>query len=341
LKKVNVVIVGAGDWGKNLIKNFNKTANIIGVCDKNDLAIKQVYEQYKIGSILWEQILAQKEIDAVVIATNKSHYELARQALLANKHVFIEKPLAPNVTQAKDLYNIALNLNKKLMVGHLLQYNPAFIELKKICNNGCLGEVLYAYSNRLSFGKFMPEEDVLLSLASHDFSMMLSLMGKPKSVDAFANCFLVDQIADHAMIRLQFNEKKFGHIFVSWMHPYKERKLVVIGSKAMAVFDDLEIHGNKLKVYYHDLNIGTNNDFNNNKEQSINLSLENLKSEVIDIKDQQEPLFKEVEHFIKCIQHDLIPNTDGNEAIEVLQVIEKIYHKLDYLSGKKIKNQLL
>ena len=323
MKQVNVAVVGAGDWGKNLIRNFYRVSNLVGVCDNNQIVAEQVALQYKIKNFSWQEILLSREIDAVIIANNRSHYQLTKEALLANKHVFVEKPLAPTAEQAEDLCSLAVQFNKKLMVGHLLHYHPAFIELKKICNNRAIGEIRYVYSNRLAFGKFMPEENVILNFASHDISMMLALMGKPKSINTFADCFLMNNIIDQATLRLQFSSQQYGHIFVSWFHPVKERKFVVIGSKSMVVFDDLADWEKKLCIYHHKVNINDNN-----------VVLNNLDSEFIKLENYNEPLFNEAEHFIKCIQQNLVPITDGAEALEVLKIVEQSY------KSASISNQL-
>jgi predicted dehydrogenase len=312
LKQVNVAVVGAGDWGKNLIRNFYKISNLVGICDNNQIVAEQIALQYQVKNLSWQQILLSREIDAVVIANNRSHYQLTKEALLANKHVFVEKPLAPTVEQAEDLCSLAVQFNKKLMVGHLLQYHPAFIELKKICNNQIVGEIRYVYSNRLAFGKFMPEENVILNFASHDISMMLALMGKPTSVNTFANCFLMNNIVDQATLRLQFSSQQYGHIFVSWFHPVKERKFVVIGSRAMVVFDDLAGWEHKLCIYHHKVDINDNN-----------VVLNNLDPEFVKLENHNEPLFNEATHFIKCIEQNLIPYTDGAESLEVLKIVEQ------------------
>lgn len=309
---MNVAVVGAGYWGKNLIRNFYKASNLVGICDNNQILAEQIALQYQVKNLSWQQILLSREIDAVVIANNRSHYQFTKEALLANKHVFVEKPLAPTVEQAEDLCSLAVQFNKKLMVGHLLHYHPAFIELKNMCNNQVVGDIRYVYSNRLAFGKFMPEENVILNFASHDISMMLALMGKPKSVNTFANSFLINNIIDQATLRLQFSPQQYGHIFVSWFHPVKERKFVVIGSRAMVVFDDLASWEHKLCVYHHKVDINENN-----------VLLNNLDPEFIKLENHNEPLFNEATHFIKCIEHNLIPYTDGAESLEVLKIVEQ------------------
>ncbi|MGI9214795.1 MAG: Gfo/Idh/MocA family protein [Gammaproteobacteria bacterium] len=323
MNQINIAIIGVGDWGKNLIRNFNQFASIVAVCDLNPVIADTVARQYQVISMTFQQILASKEIDAVVISTNRSHYNLVKQALYANKHVFVEKPLANNLQQAKDLYKISKQVNKKLMVGHLLHYHPAFIELKKICYSKVLGDISYVYSNRLTFGKFMPEEDVILNLASYDISMILSLLGKPKSLTAFADSFLIKNVVDQAILRFNFSEQQHGHVFVSWFHPVQEHKLVVIGSKAMAVFDDLAEWPKKLCLYHHVIDL-----------QGDIAVLKNLHPEFVKIYNPVEPLFNETKHFIECIQKDLIPQTSAEESLDILDIIDQASRQLKSLQKK-------
>jgi predicted dehydrogenase len=317
LKEVKVAVVGTGDWGKNLVRNFHKLSALAAVCDLNNLIADQMAAKYKVKNLAWQQILDSSEITAVALSNNRSHYQFAKEALLANKHVFVEKPLAPNVQQAKELHTLAKSVNKVLMVGHLLHYHPAFISLKKLCSSGMLGDIKYAYSNRLDFGKFMPEEDVILNFASHDISMMLSLMGKPKSIISSGNDFLINNIADHALLKLTFANHTEGHIFASWFHPLKERKFVVIGSQAMAVFDDLDDWPQKLCLYHQTVDIHDNV-----------AKLRKLQPEFIAIDNIVEPLYNELNHFIQSIKTNQTPHTDSLEALEVLKIVEQASKQL-------------
>lgn len=321
--QVKIAIVGLGDWGKNIVRNFNQVASVIAVCDLNPITAATIARQYQVANMTFEQILANQEIDAIAIATNKAHYNLVKQALYANKHVFVEKPLANNLQQGKDLYKIAQQMNKKLMVGYLLHYHPAFIELKKLHANNLLGNINYIYSNRLAFGKFMPEEDVLLNLASHDISMLLSLLGKPKCLTVFADTFLIKNVIDQAILRFKFSEQQHGHIFVSWFHPLKERKLVINGSKAMAVFDDLADWPKKLCLYHHVID----------KQANVAI-LKNLHPEYIKIYDSTEPLLRETKYFIECIEKDLSPLTSIEESLDILDLIDQATRQLKSLHKK-------
>lgn len=324
LKKVNIAVVGAGDWGKNIIRNFNKVANLVAICDVNLSLAKRIASEYGIKNLSWQELLEYEELDAIAITNNRSHYELAKAALNANKHIFVEKPLAYNSSQAQELCDLAVKKNKKIMVGHLLNYHPAFIKLKQLCDQNVLGKIHYIYSNRLALGKFMPGEDVILNFASHDISMLLTLVGGFKILTTLADSFLIKNTIDQAILKLKFGENSYGHIFVSWFHPIKERKLVVIGSKATIVFDDLLDWPEKLCLYHRSINY-----------TSDLVVLKNLPHEFISIENQVEPLLNETQHFIDCVQNNLTPKTDGLEGLEVLKIIEQINNNLT------LKNNLI
>ena len=318
MEQASIAVVGIGDWGKNLVRNFHKLSKLIAICDINHIVAEQIAVKYQVKNLSWQQILDSNEINTVAIVKDQSHYQFVKEALLANKHVFVEKPLAHTFKQAKELCNIASQVNKKIMVGHLLQYHPAFVELQKLCKEQALGKLRYVYSNRLSFGKVMAAEDVLWNYVPHDISMILTLMGKPKSINSYANYFLTKNIADQITIQLNFSNEQKGHIFASWLHPIKERKFVVIGSKSMAVFDDTLELCQKLCLYPYAVDLDATN----------KPVLKNLQPEFINLKNTEEPLFQETSHFVKCIKQDLTPLTDGVEALAVLQIIEQASKQL-------------
>ncbi len=331
LKQANIAVVGIGDWGKNLARNFHRLSKLTAVCDTNNKVAEQVALEYQAKNLSWKQILDSDLINAVAIATDQHHYQLAKEALLANKHIFVEKPLTTKVDQVKELCNIANRTDRKIMVGHLLQYHPAFIELQKLCKDQAFGRLRYVYSNRLSFGKIMPAENVLWNFAPHDVSMILALMGKPKSINSCANYFFTKNVADQIVIKLSFSEDQKGHIFASWLHPIKERKFVVIGKKAMAVFDDTLEWQKKLTVYHYTAIL------NDNKIPH----LQDLRPEFIEIKNTEEPLYLETSHFIKCIEQNLTPLTDGIEALSVLQVVEQASRQLRTKQKKLTKVEFI
>jgi len=250
----NVVVVGTGYWGKNLVRNFSELEALYGVCD-TDLStlerMKSSYPGIKLFSSFTEA-LSNNEVDAVVIAAPAElHYQLAKEALMAGKDVFCEKPLSLQTEEARELVELAEEKKRILMVGHLLEYHSAILKLKELIDSGELGKVNYIYSSRLNLGKIRREENILWSFAPHDISVILLLLGEmPVSVSAHGGNYLHHEIADITVTNLSFKSGVKSHIFVSWLHPYKEQKLIVIGDKKMAVFDDVDKE-DKLLLYPH------------------------------------------------------------------------------------------
>ena len=223
-----VAVVGSGYWGKNLIRNFDALGALAVICDLRPEALETFREKYpdKRFEISFEAVLQDPKVDAVVIATPAAqHFVMAKDALLAGKHVFVEKPLALTVTDAMTLDRMARAHDRILMVGHILLYHPAIAKLKEIIDSGELGKIHYIYSNRLNLGKIRTEENILLSFAPHDISVILELLGEmPVSVTADGGSYLNRDIADVTISVLTFNNGVKGHIFVSWLHPHKEQR---------------------------------------------------------------------------------------------------------------------
>lgn len=317
MSSLKIAVIGCGYWGKNLVRNFYELKVLHAISDVNVNLAHQMSEMYKVPAYSLQEIL-ESNIDAVVIAAPAAqHYDLCAKILKSGKHVFVEKPLALHVEDANALCSLAQQLDLKLMVGHLLQYHPAFLELKKIIASGGLGKLQYIYSNRLNLGKFRNEENILWSFAPHDISMILSIAGElPENIFAIGACHLNPHIHDITTTHISFKNGIKAHIHVSWLHPYKEQKLVVVGDKGMAVFDDGMSWDQKLRLYPHQINW-----------------LEGLphpqKGEVIDVSlEQQEPLRLECQHFIGCINENTTPRTDGLEGTRVLQVLDAAQRSL-------------
>jgi len=316
----NVAVIGSGYWGKNLVRNFNELGALHTICDNNLATLRCFQEKYpdKNFQTSIEAVLQNPDIDAVVIATPaETHYELAKKALLAEKHAFVEKPLALMVSEAEELQQLALSRNLKLMVGHILLYHPAIVKLKKIINSGELGKINYIYSNRLNLGKFRTEENILWSFAPHDISVILCLLEEmPTQVSAQGGNYLNQDIADVTMSVLSFKSGVKGHIFVSWLHPNKEQKLVVVGDKKMAVFNDTLAEG---KLQIHD-----------NGVEWVNRQPVPRKNEaqIVPI-DSSEPLKSECDHFLKCIESDRTPKSDGINGIRVLKILNACQESLE------------
>lgn len=308
---LKIAVIGCGYWGKNLIRNFFDLGVLKYVCDVKAQSAKELAIQYNIETRSFDDIL-NSDIDAVIIAAPaEQHYSVAKECLEAAKHVFVEKPLSLKINEAEELLAISKQKNKILMVGHLLQYHPAFLQLKSIVDSGKLGKLQYIYSNRLNLGKFRNEENILWSFAPHDISMILSLVGMlPEKVLATGSAHLNQHINDVTTTHLTFKNGIQAHVFVSWLHPFKEQKLVVVGNSGMAVFDDGLDWCDKLKIYPHQVN------WINGLPQP-----QKAEFEVIALKPH-EPLKFECEHFLRCIKDNAKPRTDGQEGLNVLKVLD-------------------
>jgi UDP-2-acetamido-3-amino-2,3-dideoxy-glucuronate N-acetyltransferase len=260
----------------------------------------------------------------VAIATPAAtHFDLARKALLAGKDVFVEKPLALGAKDGEDLVALAAGSGRVLMVGHVLQYHPAVIRLKELIAAGDLGRIQYIYSNRLNIGKLRTEENILWSYAPHDISAILMLLGEePLRVSAFGGDYINIGISDTTLTSLEFRNGVKGHIFVSWLHPYKEQKLIVVGSRAMAVFDDMTEE--KLFLYPHSIEW---------KDGKIPIA-QKAAYEVVPC-GRAEPLAEELRHFVDCIRTRGTPRTDGKEGLRVLRTLERAEEALHAEPGRE------
>ena len=316
-----IAVVGSGYWGRNLIRNYYNLGALKIICDNNETVLQGFQEQYpEIQTCLaFSEVLNRDDIQGVVIATPaETHYSFVREALLANKHVYVEKPLVLDEVNAHELIELASEQNKVLMVGHLLQYHPVFIKLQDLAATGELGRINYIYSHRLNLGKIRREENILWSFAPHDISMILSLAGEePEDVQATGGYYLHKRIADVTTTHLDFPSGLKAHIFVSWLHPFKEQKLVVVGDKKMAVFDDTQPWEDKLLLYPHEIKWENNVPVPNKAEP-----------EQVDI-PQDEPLKAECDHFLTCLANGQRPKTDGDEGLRVLKVLNSAQQALD------------
>lgn len=316
----NIACIGAGYWGKNLIRNFSEIGALAAICETDAARCKEFAQKYPdvglSGSI--QGVLADSKIRAVVIATPAAtHAALVRQALLAGKDVFVEKPLALSLEEGAPLVELARTKGRILMVGHLLWYHPAVLKLSELVKSGDLGRIQYIYSNRLNLGKIRAEENILWSFAPHDISVILGLLGEsPDRCEARGGNFLHDKIADVTVSLLSFPSGAKAHIFVSWLHPFKDQKLVVVGDRKMAVFNDV-LSEDKLLLYTNPIK------WKNNQPVAD-------KSEGIPVPvDKTEPLKTECLHFLECVDKRIPPRTDGDEALRVLSVLQDCQKSLD------------
>ena len=308
-------LIGCGYWGKNLARDFNYLGVLHRVSDSNNNAKNEVNRISKniLFSTDYKKILKDDSITSVAIATPaKTHYKLVKEALQAKKNVFVEKPLCLKYSDGKNLLLLSKKNNVKLMVGHLMLYHPAYLKMKESIKKGKIGKVRYIYSNRLALGKLRKEEDVLWSFAPHDISMILDLVNeKLIKVKAFGGKYLSNKVADTTVTLLKFRNKVKSHIFVSWLHPYKDQRLVVVGEKGMLVFADVLSNENKLVFYNHKVG------------WSKNIPLvQKAEGKKIPFNYNAEPLKLECKAFVDWVTKDKIPLSNGEEGLRALKVLE-------------------
>lgn len=312
-----IAIIGAGRWGQNLIRNFNALGALSVICDSdtNKLnAISAVYPQLE-TTTSFEEMLTNPKIQGVVIATPAStHEKLAQMALKANKHVYVEKPLARSTYDAKVLMNLAEKLDLILMVGHLLIYHPAVNKLKELIEQGELGEIRFLNSDRRNLVHYPSDTNVMWDLAPHDISMIGHLLNS-QTIDIInATGFITsdNKVVDIAHLDLEFDNKIKAHIHNSWIDPQKQCLLTVNGTKKTAVLNDAQ-SDQKLKLY------------------SINKNDDTLTVE-IPAYAQSEPLYIECRHFLECINNGNKPKTDAWNGFQIVEALENAETSMKYLN---------
>lgn len=324
-----IAVIGAGYWGKNLVRNFYDLRSLRAVCDasaevRDDLR-RQHPECRYVSS--YQAVLQDAAIQAVALATPaETHAALVRHALLAGKDVFVEKPLCLSVEEGRELVGLARERERILMVGHLLWYHPAVLRLKELVASGELGRIQYIYSNRLNLGKIRREENILWSFAPHDISVILGLLEQmPDDIACHGGNYLHQQVADATVSLLSFPSGIKAHVFVSWLHPFKEQKLVVVGDRKMAVFDDVE-KKDKLLLYPHAIS------WKNHMPVASRADAQPVPFEAA------EPLRAECEHFMACLRSRSTPRTDGEEGLRVLSVLQACQQQLEsHLPGNTVR----
>ena len=316
-----VALVGCGYWGKNLCRNFHALGALAAVVDSTDngQAIAKSIAPEVLLAPTFEDVLGDDQIKGIALATPaETHAELAVTALRAGKDVFVEKPMALTLEDAEKTKKVSEETGRILMVGHLLEYHPAVLKLREMIASGELGKINYIYSNRLNFGKVRTEENALWSFAPHDVAVILRLMGQaPVQVSGCGGSYLTNGIADTTMFNLRFENESRAHIFVSWLHPFKEQRLVVVGDKKMAIFNDVAPFGEKLKLYPQNV--------------EFNGSIPMLKKEDAEFVEHAdtEPLREECSHFLECIQTRHQPLTNAQSGIEVLKVLHACQQSIE------------
>ncbi len=312
---------GLGYWGPNLARNFGELADLRWLCDLSPDLLAEAATRHPGAKTTtdFEELLADPELDAIVIATPVvTHYELARQALSAGKHVFVEKPQAQTTAEAEELFSLAQDRGLVLMPGYLLLYHPAVTKLKELVDTGELGDVLYLYGNRQNLGQIRRDENALWSLGAHDLSVMLHLIGEePTEAWARGESYLRPGIEDVVFCFLRFPSGVVAHMHVSWLDPHKMRKLTVVGRDKMAVFDDMEPE-RKVTVY---------------DKGTVKLPATEWQVRQGDIHipklATEEPLRRECAHFLSLVSGEGDPLEAGRQGIAVVRTLELLQESLE------------
>jgi predicted dehydrogenase len=329
--RLDLGVVGLGYWGPNLLKSLSRIPQVrlkyAHDIDKDKWAkLASVYPETRFVEN-FESLISDEELDAVVIASPApTHAALAQQALLVNKDVFVEKPLALSTADAGQLVKLAADRNRVLMVGHLLEYHPAVTRLKEIIDSGELGEIFYAYTHRLNLGIIRRNENALWSLGPHDLSIILRLLDQePVEVQAIGQGYLDEAVEDVVFGTLRFTGGRIAHLHMSWFDPQKERKITIVGSEKMAVFDDTSKDG-KLKLY----DKGVWKPEHESYDGYGSLRFGGIVSP--DLPDV-EPLELECEHFVECLIERKRPISDGHSGLRVVRVLDALQRSM-YAGGQ-------
>ncbi len=324
---VRLGVVGLGGWGQNVLRSFSRTpgCDLTMICDADANRLAQHAKQHPgaRSTSNYQELLDNESLDAIALATPAPmHFAMARDALLAGKHVYVEKPMTLRADHAEELVRLAEAYDRKLMVGHLLMYHPAVQYLKKEIESGNLGEIYYIYCQRLNLGVVRSDENAFWSLAPHDISIIHYLFGAEQDhIDASGQSYLQPGVEDVVFANLRFNDGRIANIHVSWLDPLKTRQIVVVGSKKMVVFDDMQV-SEKIRVY----------DKGAAREMAVADAMGAVKVRHGDIViphiASKEPLLEETSHFISSIQNDTQPLSDGQNGLQVVKVLEAVEQSL-------------
>lgn len=321
---VRLAQVGIGYWGKNLLRNFASLPNaeVLMACDQRDDILENVGRQYPAiaTTTRYEDLLEDRRVEGIVVATETpQHFAMAKAALEAGKHVFVEKPLAQTSDEAMRLVELAERKGRRLMVGHLLLYHPAFRYVEDLARKGELGELYYLYSMRVNLGIIRQRENAFESLAPHDLSIALSLLGgKAVAVSAQGHAYLQPGIEDVVFATVTFEHGQIAHLHTSWLDPHKIRKVTVVGSKKMAVVDDVE-SVEKVRLYDKSVEIKPGEKRYVDYAESMTIRSGDINIPWINM---QEPLRLECDHFVRCIRTGQTPRSDGRNGLAVVRILE-------------------
>lgn len=328
LLQINIALIGCGYWGPNLVRNFTKLreVKIDTLCDTVVSKTWTVARDYAPKAHIitdYHDILSNPQIHGVVIATPTAlHFKIAQDALIAKKHIFVEKPLAMSVKECQELIKLAKQLNLVLMVGHIFRYNNAVQRIKEYIDDGLLGDILYIHSRRLNLGRIQTDINALWSFAPHDISILLYWIGEePLKVTSKGFSYLKSDIEDVIFMTLKFPNGIETHSHLSWLNPKKVREMTIVGSKKMLIYDDVAIEG---KIQIYDKSVKKKESSLIQYEQSYtDFQMKNQQSDIlVPSLPFSEPLQLECQHFIDCIRSNTLPLTDGQEGLRVVRILE-------------------
>ncbi len=324
---VRLGVIGAGYWGPNLIRNFMslEQCDVKIICDADSAQLRRVGEGKKGVTLTTNSAeVIESDVDAVVVATTaETHYELVKGALDSGKDVFVEKPLTLSVESGEELVKLAGERGQILMVGHILLYHPAVDMLKSYVREGALGHIYYIYAARLNLGRVRKDENALWCFGPHDVSVILHLLASmPTSVQASGECYLREGVFDVVFLSMHFPDRSMAHVHVSWLDPHKTRKLTVVGSKKMAIFDDVESM-EKIKIYDRGVDYTP---AHASYPESLTLRIGDIHIPKV---EGAEPLKLECRHFLDCVESRKKPLSDGENGLSVLRVLEAAQKSLD------------
>lgn len=329
---IRVAVAGFGYWGPNLVRNVNQNANssLVACCDLSEARRKAIADLYPDVRLTdrYADLLEATDVDAIVVATPaRTHYDMAKQALLAGKHVLVEKPLAMNSRDAEELIELAESKSLTLMVGHTFLYSPAVHSLKEAIDNGTLGDIYYIQTQRRNFGRVQTDINAMWSLAPHDISIVLELLGKtPVEVSAHGGSFLTDGIDDVVYTTLAFPCGQIANIHVSWLDPAKVRQVTVVGSLRMADYDDVAPK-DKVQIIEKQAVPPANGKGPFELRRGTNFALP--------VKDE-EPLANEINDFVSSISNGSKPKADGDNGLLVVKILEAAQQSMD-ADGKPVE----
>jgi predicted dehydrogenase len=323
---VRIGVVGLGYWGPNVVRNMSRVADLAWCCDLSAENRDRYAPQYPQARFTgeFEDLLNDPSLDAIAVASSvPTHHPLGLRALAAGKHVFIEKPLAASVADARELVAAAAAADRRLMVGHLLLFHPALAKVHELIDSGELGEIYYLYGNRVNLGQVRADENALWSLGAHDVAVLLDLVGeRPVEAQARGECYVRPNVEDVVFGYLKFPSGAVAHLHLSWLDPHKTRKLTVVGSQKMVVFDDMETD-RKVTIYDKSASRAPSTD---SYGEYVSVRFGDISIPRI---PNDEPLRLECQEFVDAIEGGRDPRCSGREGLAVVEVLEAMQASLD------------